>query len=246
MNNRRTPKRNFLLNALSPEIYARLEEHLQIISLPRDCDIYQHSGKIDYVYFPISSIVSVVKIMEDGSSPEVAVIGRDGLVGIDLFLGSTSVNSKVFVQSAGYGFRIKAALIKKEFDNSQELRNLILGYMQSLFIQSSQIAACYRFHSIEHQVCRFLLGCLDRWDSNRISLTHERIANLLGVRRGSVTEVSGHLAKAGYIEYRRGCVTVLDRAGLESIVCECYEVLKKEMIPKKVPVGASATGARPS
>ncbi len=229
MSNRRTPNRNRLLAALSPDLYQRLLPHMEIVALPRDCDIYKHSGKIDYIYFPISSIVSIIKEMEDGASPEVAIIGKDGLVGIDLFLGSTSISSKVVVQSAGYGFRIKAAIIKKEFDDNQELRNLVLAYMQALFIQSSQIAACYRFHSVEHQVCRFLLSCLDRWDSNRISLTHERIANLLGVRRGSVTEVSGQLAKRGYIRYHRGCITVLDRAGLESIVCECYQVIKTEM-----------------
>ena len=229
MSNRRTPDRNRLLAALSHEVYQRLLPHMEIVSLPRDCDIYKHSGKIDYVYFPISSIVSIIKVMENGSSPEVAVIGKDGLVGIDLFLGSSSIHSKVMVQSAGYGFRIKAGIIKKEFDDTLELRNLVLAYMQALFVQSSQIAACYRFHSIEHQVCRFLLSCLDRWDSNRISLTHERIANLLGVRRGSVTEVSGNLAKKGYIRYHRGCITVLDRAGLEAIVCECYKVMKTQM-----------------
>lgn len=229
MNARRSPKKNRLLASLSSDLYERIVAHVEIINLPRDCDIYRQSGKIDYVYFPISSIISIVTLLENGAAPEVAVIGNDGLVGINLFLGADAISSKVYVQSAGYGYRIKASIIKKEFDDNQEFRAVVLSYMHALFMQSSQTAACYRFHSIENQVCRFLLTSLDRWESNRISLTHERIAHLLGVRRGSVTEVSGVLAKAGYIQYHRGCVTVLERPGLEKLVCECYGVIKSQM-----------------
>lgn len=229
MSNRRNPKLNRLLATLSEQPYAQLAADMELIALPRDCDIYRHSGKIDYIYFPISSIVSVVNMMEDGAAPEVATIGNDGVVGISAFMGSSTTTSHVVVQSAGYGYRIKTAQALKVFESDHEFRALILRYMQALFNQSAQTAACNRYHSIEQQVCRFLLNSLDRWSSNRISLTHQRIADLLGVRRAGVSEVSGKLARQGIIKYHRGCVTILERKGLERYVCECYKVTRVEM-----------------
>jgi len=227
--NRRNPLNNRLLARLNSEVFNKLLPDLELTSLPRDCDIYHHTGKIDYVYFPISSIIAVVNVLQDGASPEVAAIGNDGLVGIDVFMGATSITSRVIVQSAGFGYRIKAGIIKKIFDNEPEFRALIMRYIHVLFTQSAQIAACNRYHSIEQQVSRFLLTSLDRWSSNRISLTHQRIADLLGVRRAGVSEVSAKLAQAEYIKYHRGCVTVLNRAGIESQACECYQVIKTEI-----------------
>jgi len=227
--NRRNPLKNRLLARLQPEVLNRFLPDLELTSLPRDCDIYHLAGKIDFVYFPISSIIAVVNVLQDGASPEVAAIGNDGLVGIDLFMGASSLTSRVVVQSAGFGYRIQAGTIKKIFDTEPEFRALIMRYIHVLFTQSAQIAACNRYHSIEQQVSRFLLTSLDRWSSNRISLTHQRIADLLGVRRAGVSEVSAKLAEAAYIKYHRGCVTVLDRVGLESQACECYQVIKKEI-----------------
>jgi len=227
--NRRNPLNNRLLARLKPEVLNRLVPDMELTSLPRDCDIYHHSGKIDYVYFPISSIIAVVNVLQDGASPEVAAIGNDGLVGIDVLMGAHSMTSRVVVQSAGFGYKIRAGIVKNIFDTEPEFRALIMRYIHILITQSAQIAACNRYHSIEQQVSRFLLTSLDRWSSNRISLTHQRIADLLGVRRAGVSEVSAQLAEAGYIKYHRGCVTVLEREGLESQACECYQVIKTEI-----------------
>ncbi|MES2500782.1 MAG: Crp/Fnr family transcriptional regulator [Pseudomonadota bacterium] len=228
MTGRRNPKNNAFLSKLSPELYAQIIPELQIISLPRDCDIYQTAGKIDYIYFPISSIVAVVKVLMDGESPEIATIGKDGLVGLDAFMGVYSSTSRFVVQSTGMAYRLKSGFAKKLFDSEPEFRALVLRYIHVVFSHSAQIAACNRFHQLQQQVCRFLLTSLDLWSSNRISLTHQRVADLLGVRRSGVSEVSANLAKLGLIEYHRGCVTVLDRTGLEEMVCECYGVIKQE------------------
>lgn len=225
---RRNPKNNVFLSKLSPELYAKILPDLQIINLPRDCDIYRTAGKIDYVYFPISSIVAIVKVLMDGEAPEVATIGNDGLVGADAFMGVYSLTSRVIVQSAGMAYRLKTSIAIKLFESESEFRNLVLRYIHVIFSHTAQIAACNRYHHLEQQVCRFLLTCLDRWASNRISLTHQRIADLLGVRRSGVSEVSSSLAKLNLIEYHRGCVTILNRGGLEKMVCECYKVIKKE------------------
>jgi CRP-like cAMP-binding protein len=228
MISRRSPKNNVFLSKLSPAVYEQLLPDLQIISLPRDCDIYQTSGKIDYIYFPISSIIAVVKILMDGEAPEIATIGNDGVVGTDGFMGVYSLTSRVIVQSSGMAYRLKMSVAKKLFDTEPEFRHLVLRYIHVIFSHSAQIAACNRYHQLQQQVCRFLLTSLDRWSSNRISLTHQRIADLLGVRRSGVSEVSSNLAKLELIKYHRGCVTVLNRAGLEKIVCECYKVIKQE------------------
>lgn len=229
MLNRRDPKNNLFLAKLKPSIYEQLSPELQLVSLPRDCNIYQKTSEIDYVYFPISCIVAVVKVLLDGAAPEVAAIGNDGVVGTDVFMGLNSPTSHVIVQSAGFSYRVRVQAVKHLFENEIEFRNLVLRYINTLFIQSTQIAACNRYHNVEQQVCRFLLTSLDRWSSNRISLTHQRVADLLGVRRASVSEVSATLAKAGYIKYQRGCVTIIERTGLEKNVCECYRVVKTEI-----------------
>lgn len=234
MAGRRQPKQNRLLAKLPTQVYEALSLQLELVPMPRDWDIYQPKRQqadqnIDFVYFPISSIVAIIKLLEDGASPEVAAIGNDGLVGVEVLMGKASATSRVVVQSAGFGYRTKAENIKRLFDADPEFRELVLRYIHVLFAQSSQIAACNRYHTVEQQVCRFLLTSLDRWNSNRISLTHQRVADLLGVRRAGVSEASAKLAQAGYIKYHRGCVTVLDRAGLESEVCECYKVISSEI-----------------
>lgn len=225
---RRSPRNNVFLSKLSPNVYEQILPNLQIISLPRDCDIYQSAGKIDYIYFPISSIIAVVKVLLDGEAPEVAVIGNDGLVGADAFMGVYSFTRRVIVQSAGMAYRLKVSHAKKLFDTEPEFRDLVLRYIHVIFAHTAQVAACNRYHLISQQVCRFLLTSLDLWTSDRISLTHQRIADLLGVRRSGVSDVSGKLAKLGYIHYHRGCITILERAGLEKMVCECYKTIKQE------------------
>jgi len=228
VNNRRSPNKNRFLSKLLPATYEQLLPDLELVAFIRDGDLYHHTGVIDYIYFPVTSIVAMVNVLQDGTSPEVAAIGNDGLIGTNLLLGTQSPTTKFIVQSAGFGYRIKADLIKKLFDSETEFRDLTLRYVHLLMSQSIQIAACNRYHNIDQQLCRFLLSCLDRWNSNRISLTHQRVADLLGVRRASISEASAKLADAGYIQYHRGCVTILDRAGLEKMVCECYQVIKSE------------------
>jgi len=191
---------------------------------------YEPGAALDFAYFPTSSIVSILNPLQDGAAPEVAVIGNDGVVGIALVMGgAATTNTRAVVQSAGHGYRLRASVLQATAESEAPLRHLMLRYAQSLITQMSQSAACNRFHSVDQQVCRLLLTCMDRWASNRLSLTHERISNLLGVRREGVTVVSGNLAAAGLITYWRGCVTVVDRPGLEARVCECYAVVKAEI-----------------
>ncbi len=228
MSGRRSPKNNVFLSRLSDAVYQQLLPELELVPLPRDLDIYQKLGKIDFIYFPISSIVAVVKVLMDGAAPEVATIGNDGLVGTDAFMGIYSPTNRVIVQSAGWGYKAKVSVAQKLFNAEPEFRALVLKYIHVIFAHSAQIAACNRYHQLDQQVCRFLLTSLDRWSSNRISLTHQRIADLLGVRRPGVSEVSLNLARLGLINYHRGCVTILDRIGIEKRVCECYQVIKQE------------------
>lgn len=226
----RTPKQNRLLAALPSDVYERLAAHFELVALPRGLVLHEPGSAQEYAYFPTSSIVSVLNPMEDGASPEVAVIGNDGLVGTALLMGgAATTNSRAVVQSAGHGFRIRARILQAAVEDDERLRHLMLRYVQSLITQVSQSAVCNRFHSVDQQVCRLLLTCMDRWASNRLSLTHERMSGLLGVRREGVTGASGNLAAAGLISYRRGCVTVLDRPGLEARVCECYDVVRTEV-----------------
>lgn len=236
---RRTPKQNRLLASLPADVYASLLPDLELIPLPRGWALQESGREIDYAYFPTSSIVSMCCLLSGGMSPEVAVIGNDGIVGSSLIMScATSTNSVCIVQSAGHGYRIPARALLAVAEARLPLRQLLLCYVQTLSVQMAQTAVCNRFHSIDQQVCRLLLVCLDRWASNRISLTHERMANLLGVRREGVTAASRNLASAGLISYWRGCVTIQDRAGLQFRTCECYAAVKAEsarLMPQLVP-----------
>jgi len=193
-----------------------------------------------YVYFPTSSIVSLLYVMENGSSAEIAITGNEGLVGISLFMGGESTPSRAVVQSEGNGYRLKASILKREFELGGPLQHLLLRYTQALITQMSQTAVCNRHHTLDQQLCRWLLLSLDRLSSNELRMTQELISNMLGVRREGVTEAAGNLQAAGLIHYRRGKITVLDRSKLEQRVCECYSVVKKELdrlLPYKLFVG---------
>ncbi|MBJ2137442.1 Crp/Fnr family transcriptional regulator [Paraglaciecola chathamensis] len=222
------PLKNKLLDALSSEVQERIFPHLKLLSLPLGTVIYEASEKIDYVYFPIDCIVSLLYVMVDGSSAEISVIGNEGVVGIAVFMGGESTPSRAIVQSAGSAYRMSASELRKEFNSESSIRMLLLRYTQSLIAQMAQTAVCNRHHSIDQQLCRWLLLSLDRLSTNEITMTQELIANMLGVRREGVTEAAGKLQKLGIINYKRGHIQVLDRLGLEAQSCECYKVVKNE------------------
>ena len=224
-----SPRQNHLLAALPETDFQRLSPHLESVSLPLALAIFEPGRKLRHLYFPTSGIVSLLYAMESGASTEIAVIGNEGAVGIALFMGCESTPNRAVVQSAGHGFRLKADVLKVEFDRGGALQHLLLRYTQALIAQMTQTAVCNRHHGLDQQLCRWLLLSLDRLPSNELVMTQELIANMLGVRREGVTEAAGHLQKAGLIHYRRGHITVLDRAKLEKRVCECYAVVRKEM-----------------
>jgi len=190
--------------------------------------IYESGGKMSHVYFPTTSIVSLLYAMENGSSAEIAIIGHEGIVGISLFMGGETTTSRAVVQSAGHAYRLKGQILKEAFFHGGPMQRLLLRYTQALLTQMAQTAVCNRHHSIDQQLCRWLLLSLDRLPSNELCMTQELIANMLGVRREGVTEAAGHLQRAGLIHYNRGKITVVDRPGLEARVCECYQVVKTE------------------
>jgi len=223
-----TPTQNSLLAALPAADYQRLLPDLEIITLPLGMAVYEPGGRLDYVHFPTDSIVSLLYVMKDGASAEIAVVGHDGLVGIALFMGGESTPSRAVVQSAGSAYRLPSKILKREFEQSHPLQHLLLRYTQALITQMAQTAVCNRHHSVEQQLCRWLLLSLDRLATNELKMTQELIANMLGVRREGVTEAAGHLQAAGLIHYSRGHITVLDRPKLEQQVCECYGVVRKE------------------
>ena len=225
---RSSPRHNHLLAALPAADYLRLLPDLELVPLPLGWAIYEAGGKLDYVYFPTSSIISLLYVMQDGASAEIAVTGNDGLVGIALFMGGETTPSRAVVQIAGDGYRLNAAVVKREFEQGGTLQHLALRYTQALITQMAQTAVCNRHHTVEQQLCRWLLLSLDRLPSNKLAMTQELIANMLGVRREGVTEAAGQLQQAGLIQYSRGHITVLDRPKLEKRVCECYAVVKKE------------------
>jgi CRP-like cAMP-binding protein len=232
-----TPTKNGLLAALPPADYQRLLPELELVPLPLGMAVYESGGKLDYVYFPTDCIVSLLYVMKDGASAEIAVVGHDGLIGVALFMGGESTPSRAVVQSAGYAYRLPSKTLKREFEGSHPLQHLLLRYTQALITQMAQTAVCNRHHSVEQQLCRWLLLSLDRLPSNELSMTQELIANMLGVRREGVTEAAGKLQTSGLIHYSRGQIKVLDRAGLEQRVCECYAVVKREsdrLLPKSV------------
>ena len=190
--------------------------------------LYESGGLLQHVYFPTDSIVSLLYVFEDGASAEIAVVGNEGILGISLFMGGETTPSRAVVQSAGYGYRLKAQRLKNEFNRAGPVLQLLLRYTQALITQMAQTAVCNRHHSIEQQLCRWLLLSLDRLASDSLTMTQELIANMLGVRREGVTEAAGKLQRAGLIRYSRGRIDVLDRPGLEKTVCECYGVVKLE------------------
>jgi CRP-like cAMP-binding protein len=228
MSARRTPKQNRLLAALPPADLLRLLPQLERVPLALGAVIYESGGEQAYVYFPASGIVSLLYVMKDGAAAEIAVVGNEGAVGIALFMGGETTPSRAVVQSAGEGYRMRAAVLKKAFEDGGELQHLLLRYTQALITQMTQTAVCNRHHAVDQQLCRWLLLSLDRLRGNELVMTQELIANMLGVRREGVTEAAGKLQAEGLIQYSRGRITVLDRRQLEARVCECYAVVKKE------------------
>ena len=222
------PSTNDLLASLPPDDWARIAPLLEAVELPLGKVLYVSGNKMTHVYFPTTAIVSLLYVLENGSSAEIAVVGHEGVVGISLFMGGESTPSRAVVQSAGHGYRLRGAHIKEEFARSGPVMHLMLRYTQALITQMSQTAVCNRHHSLDQQLCRWLLLSLDRLDGPDLVITQELIANMLGVRREGVTEAAGKLQKLGLIRYTRGHIHVLDRAGLEASVCECYAVVKKE------------------
>jgi CRP-like cAMP-binding protein len=223
-----TPKQNRLLAALPAAAYARLLPDLEETPLELGAALYESGGEQEYVYFPTGSIVSLLYVMRDGSSAEIAVVGNEGVVGIALFMGGETTRSRAVVQSAGSAYRLKGSFLKAEFERGGPLQHILLRYTQALITQMAQTAVCNRHHTVEQQLCRWLLLSLDRLPTNELTMTQELIANMLGVRREGVTEAAGKLQAAGMIEYSRGKITVLDRPKLEARVCECYAVVKQE------------------
>jgi len=223
-----TPELNHLLAALPVEVKGRVFPHLELVPLSLGKVLYESGDTLQHVYFPTDSIVSLLYVMEDGASAEISVVGNEGLIGISLFMGGESTPSRAIVQSAGSAFRLRGQRLKDEFNRHGEMLLLMLRYTQSLITQMAQTAVCNRHHTIDQQLCRWLLLSLDRLPSNRLTMTQELIANMLGVRREGVTDAAGKLQKGGVIQYRRGQITVLDRAKLEKLSCECYAVVKTE------------------
>jgi CRP-like cAMP-binding protein len=224
----RSPNQNHLLAALAPQDRERIYPHLQLFPMPLGKVIHEAGQVLSHAYFPTDSIVSLMYITADGSSAQIAVVGNDGIVGVPLFMGSETTPSRAVVQSAGYAFRIVGHQLEAEFQRNGQLQHLLLRYTQALITQMAQTVVCNRHHSLEQQLCRFLLLCLDRLSSNQLAITQEVIATMLGVRREGVTDAAGKLQKLGIIRYARGRITVLDRSKLEQMCCECYAVVKKE------------------
>jgi CRP-like cAMP-binding protein len=221
-------QQNHLLAALSHDSQSRLVPQLKPIDLPLGKVLYESGDALNHVYFPTDSIVSLLYVMESGASAEISVVGNEGLVGIAVFMGGESTPSRAIVQSAGSAFSLPSHLLRAEFNNQPEVRMLLLRYTQALITQMAQTAVCNRHHSIDQQLCRWLLLSLDRLPSNRLVMTQELIANMLGVRREGVTDSAGKLQDLGAIRYHRGHITVLDRPKIEALSCECYAVVKKE------------------
>jgi CRP-like cAMP-binding protein len=222
------PRKNLLLATLPQSEWQRWLPQLEPVEMPLGQVLYESGGTLSHVYFPTTAIVSLLYVMENGSSAEIAVVGNEGIVGISLFMGGESTSSRAVVQSAGAGFRLKAQLMKSEFNRAGPVLHLLLRYTQALITQMAQTAVCNRHHSLDQQLCRWLLLSLDRLQDNELIMTQELIANMLGVRREGVTESALKLATDGLIRYSRGRITVLDRQSLEKRTCECYAVVKKE------------------
>jgi len=231
------PRHNQLLAMLPPESLQRWLPHLEAVELSLGQVLSESGTTMSHVCFPTTAIVSLLYVMENGASAEIAVVGKEGIVGVSLFMGGESTLSRAVVQSAGRGFRLRARFMKEEFDRAGPVLHLMLRYTQALITQMAQTAVCNRHHTLDQQLCRWLLLSLDRLHGSDLIMTQELIANMLGVRREGVTEGALKLQKAGLIRYGRGRITVVDRAGLENRTCECYAVVKQEyerLLPDKV------------
>jgi CRP-like cAMP-binding protein len=229
MSSPHSPNQNHLLAALPAAEFERLAPHLELVPMLLGDTLYESGGQLAHVYFPTTAIVSLLCILESGSSAEIAGVGNEGILGISLFMGGDTTPSSAVVQTAGHGYRLPAKLLKAEFNRAGLMQRLLLRYTQALVTQMFQTAACNRHHSIEQQLCRWLLLTLDRLPSNELIMTQELVASALGVRREGITEAAGKLQRAGLIRYRRGHIAVLERSGLEAGSCECYAVVKKEI-----------------
>jgi CRP-like cAMP-binding protein len=236
------PQQNHLLAALSAAERERIYPHLRLMAMPLGKVLYESGDVLRQVYFPTDSIVSLLYVLANGSSAEIAVVGNDGLIGVALFMGGETTPSRAVVQSSGHAYRLAGQKLKAEFRRNGELQLLLLRYTQSLITQMAQTAVCNRHHSVDQQLCRWLLLSLDCLTTSQLAMTQELIANMLGVRREGVTEAAGKLQKRGVIEYSRGHITVLDRPRLEQLCCECYAVVREEserLLPRR-PRKASA------
>ena len=234
----RSLEQNHILLSLPPEVRARLSPHLRLVSLPLGTVLHESGSLMRHIYFPTDAIVSLLYVLDNGASAEIAVVGNDGAVGVSLFMGGETTTSRAIVQSAGYAYRLTGARLKREFGLHGDLMYVLLRYTQSLITQMAQTAVCNRHHSVDQQLCRWLLLSLDRLSSTELVMTHELIANMLGVRREGVTDAAGKLQKLGVIRYRRGRITVLNRTELERLCCECYDVVKREaerLLPRAAP-----------
>ena len=238
------PRQNHILDALPKLERERLFPHLKLVPLPLGMVVYESGATLRHIYFPTNSIVSLLYVMQDGASAEIAVVGNEGVIGVSLFMGGETTPSRAIVQSAGYAYRLTGARLKLEFGRHGELLHILLRYTQSLLTQMSQTAVCNRHHTLDQQLCRWLLLSLDRLSGNRLEMTQELIANMLGVRREGVTEAAGKLQKLGAIRYVRGKITVLDRPLLERLSCECYSVVKRETDRLMAPHPLAAESSR--
>jgi CRP-like cAMP-binding protein len=233
MSAQHTPKQNHLLAALPERVFDSITPHLDLIAMPLGEVLYESGDQLHHVYFPTTAILSMYYVIEDGASVEIAGVGNEGVLGISLFMGGSPPPGRATVQTGGFCYRLKWRYMQDEFNRiggrrSGALQNLLLRYTQAMLTQMSQAAVCNRYHSVEQQMCRWLLLTLDRSPTNELTMTQELIASMLGVRREGITETAGNLQRAGLISYRRGHITVLDRSGLEARACECYSVVKKE------------------
>lgn len=233
------PEDNQILAMLPGAERARLFPHLQLVEMPAGMIVYESGAPLRHIYFPTSCIVSLLYVLENGSSAEIALVGSDGAIGVALFMGGETTPSRAVVQSAGRAYRLSGRRLKEEFDRHGQLLHVLLRYMQALTMQMAQTAVCNRHHSVHQQLCRWLLLSLDRLTTNRLAMTQEQISSMLGVRREGVTEAAGKLQKLGVIRYSRGRITVLDRPQLERLSCECYAAVKKETERLLAPYRAS-------
>ena len=224
-----SPSQNHLLAALPTAEFEALAAHLELVPMRLGQMLYEPGGLLQHAYFPTTSIVSLHYVMESGASAETAGVGNEGMVGVSLFMGGDTTPSSAVVQTAGHAYRLERRLLKQEFERGGLLQKLLLRYTQALLTQMAQTAVCNRHHSLEQQLCRWLLLTLDRLPSNELVMTQELVASMLGVRREGITVAAGDLQRAGYISYRRGHIAVLNRSGLEASTCECYAVVKKEL-----------------